>query len=1078
MGRYNPNLPYILGQEWVPIHDEDYVYTPDLATVELGHRFSTSTAYTLVDGRFYMNRFPPALVAGQGYGINIYPAGAEDRTGPVRNVIIPCNAAGVTGNAGDIQSVTTILKNVMSPSDNLAANGYVGGSPTAFRMEFFFATNQYSQLLTGKRILGVDYLYQFSAGGTPLAEALAWQNQLSVEAFQPTLPGTTLIGAITTAGVPTFAISDTSQFDQVYSLGLSEVQIMSLLSGNPSMWNYPELAKFEATHANRIGIAWSSTTNVLAQAFFQIGYQALRVWYCEEARTAAGVYIFTPGISTNVNLNTTIVPLRNPTTLALTPSLPAGDYTVTSQALNLGWLAENQGTVIGIGLNGMGEIPMTAERQLYQISSHPGVQINHPFPLDESAVDQPFTQVGSDVLPQLSLHTSTGPLVEVHAYGRQAVAQVYSGVTATQEIYDTSIGGNFAYPQVRFYARRWGDTNVPLTLSSTSPVVSGSGMSVTLTADQFDALPPAGGIINGWKEVTLRFPTAPTMGQGTNPQWVWSANGLSAGNRWEVLGAIAPAISGVPGNVLNQINPSNQRLYAATYGAPASGAAVNLGWVPGWSPLVSATTDDQAADAVLLFSQDPPSITGFTMTNQTQAITGIGLDCGGTPCCVPTGITYKELTWTTPFPAVCDQFTRSVSNGWGTIVSGLTWAVTGGAVGDYAVNGSAGTITPTTTQSRTAYLTGTGSSLNNYDVTVLVTLSSLANVNANHQISIIGRFIDSGNFYRHKATITTATGAVGLTFDAVAGGSLVTTNGPTQDIILSDPSPAPFYLRAQADGSIMRTKVWLASTSEPTEWGQVAFDTTQTAGAVGVNTINSQVTVSFDNFLALPIALLGSSYEIQRMDDITDWKTIMLTTNLCTSRFRDYEGRVGTTNSYRIRMVNEYNFAGAWSPTITGSIAAPGVTGGACLSTAGGVLIFTSNYNQNGLYNLAYVPIFNGSIPSEDFTFPESSTVSFGRMYTRNYQVGFKPLERGGETFSRDILVQAAAVALPRLANVKALRDMAWADLPYVCVRDDIGDRWFAMVQVPGDQVRRNRRLYTSTVNITEVTDTPFAVNA
>jgi len=136
------------------------------------------------------------------------------------------------------------------------------------------------------------------------------------------------------------------------------------------------------------------------------------------------------------------------------------------------------------------------------------------------------------------------------------------------------------------------------------------------------------------------------------------------------------------------------------------------------------------------------------------------------------------------------------------------------------------------------------------------------------------------------------------------------------------------------------------------------------------------------------------------------------------------------------------------------------------------VLIFTSNAGQLGQYALAYPPTWASGEPIEDYQFPESSTEVITQQYARDYSVAFRGTERGGEVFTRVLLLANAAVALPRLANARSLRDLAWADLPYVCVRDDIGDRWFATVLVPDEQVRRDRRLYNATVTVVEVTGT------
>jgi hypothetical protein len=98
-------------------------------------------------------------------------------------------------------------------------------------------------------------------------------------------------------------------------------------------------------------------------------------------------------------------------------------------------------------------------------------------------------------------------------------------------------------------------------------------------------------------------------------------------------------------------------------------------------------------------------------------------------------------------------------------------------------------------------------------------------------------------------------------------------------------------------------------------------------------------------------------------------------------------------------------------------------------------------------------------------------------MYNRDYFVAFRPDERGGDVFTRTVLVQAAAISPLTLSGFTQLSDMAWADLPYVCVRDEEGNRWFANVSVPGGRVQLNRSIYMSTLTITQVTDTPTPVD-
>lgn len=221
-----------------------------------------------------------------------------------------------------------------------------------------------------------------------------------------------------------------------------------------------------------------------------------------------------------------------------------------------------------------------------------------------------------------------------------------------------------------------------------------------------------------------------------------------------------------------------------------------------------------------------------------------------------------------------------------------------------------------------------------------------------------------------------------------------------------------------------------------------------------------------------PIAVTGAfdHYEIQRSDDLTDWQSIAYVTGHHTASFTDWEARVGMESDYRIRSVNVSDFAGPWSSTASFTLTSPGVGG---VGTGNSTLIFTSNHGPTG--NLAYVMQFEGE-PIEEFTFPEADEVELQRRYQKNFFTAHHGTERGGEQFSRTILVQGAAIAAPSMGNTFSLRDLAWASLPYVCVRDELGNRWFANVKVPSTRVRANRTLYLADIDISEVTDAPAVV--
>lgn len=879
MGFYNPSAPIILGEEWVPIREENLAFNEQVNNLEMGHTFTLTSSTQLSVARFYVNKPPSSAMDNQAYTVAVYPKGLEDKSGPVHSVIIPCNSVGATGlptQIGTLDNVTRVSNPSADPDLGIL---FDIGAATEKNVAFFFATNQYANLLANKRILGVNFLSNARFTGV---EGVVPSNQLvqTNGAFlQIRNEGNT-----NRWNFPVYA--DDFSPNRTNNPRTDRIGDVDRFFGG-SVANVPDtmpitytgfLQKFEATagvtriHMHmRVPIANPVTTG----PFMYFNYAALEVFYCEETRVAVGTKIYNPWNQSPFLTDSPVmggIPQQtNPIIMRdlagnANPVLAAGEYVVTVCEANLGDDLE-------VTVNAGPHAELNALRELYQIPGLKGRSINIPFPLDSGATSTPhtFTAADSSVLPQISLHVSGGtPYPQVHVYGRQAIGQVYGSITVTQDILDSAAGGNFFYPWVRYYARRFGETTVPLRLDSTSPTVSGSGYSVSITPAQWDALPE---ILDRWKEVTLRFPdaTPPVMGAGFTPQWRWSATGEHKGSRWEVLGCVAPALSGLPGNLLNLAVPPVSQLGSATYGQPSAGTTVNMGWIPQYGPYVSATVDDTTADAVLIFSQDPAPVSGFSISTLSQPLSGIGQDCGLNPMGIPTSLGYNRLTWTSP-----------------------------------------------------------------------------------------------------------------------------------------------------------------SST--------------------------------------------GFATELQRMDTVdSTWETIMLSSNTAVSGFNDYEARVGILSSYRIRRLNTYGFYGPWSSTLTATLPAPGVAVGV---SGGHVLIFTTNSRQDGSSNLAYLPIWDaGTTISEDFTFPEAGFVTLQAMYNKDFFTAFRPLERGGERFQRTVLVQAAAISPETLADFTSLRNMAWDTVPYICVRDEDGNRWLASINVPTGRVQRGRRLYEATLDIIEVSDTPSQVD-
>lgn len=220
-------------------------------------------------------------------------------------------------------------------------------------------------------------------------------------------------------------------------------------------------------------------------------------------------------------------------------------------------------------------------------------------------------------------------------------------------------------------------------------------------------------------------------------------------------------------------------------------------------------------------------------------------------------------------------------------------------------------------------------------------------------------------------------------------------------------------------------------------------------------------------------------YELQRKNDAGVYETIMVASNPTVASFNDYEARIGYLSEYRI-----ITYDGAGNPAVTqplasGTVPAPGFTN-SCGNKVG-LLSLSTNWGDQSL-NVAYKMIWENG-PEEDFTFFEAAEQEYSRMYQRDYQVQFHPTERGGFGFTRDLLIhQGLKIGDPPpgrlvLANISALRDIAYADIPYVCVRDESGNRWYMGVRVPAGAVSRIGKTYVAKdVEFTQVTATPAQV--
>lgn len=1033
MADYNPNAPMILGVEWPPIRQADYV--PD-SVLERGYITRIDHAVTPVSGAVAVNALPPQSLQNSVEFVSIYRATNALNTGPARVITIPAESITITG--AKITSTTGSYTALTNPNDveyvGWLSNAVAGTDSLGIN---FAVTDVAVNELAGKRILGVRLKYTAAGGPQNLASMITLITRAAATSVGFNYQ-TGLDGAIDLTLNTDYGYVDFGEYNPLWKDGVHAFNGMEIFP-----WRQTELLLFDtsASIASRLMVV---LTGSLDSSFdtVRLGYAALEVTYCEETRVlyggrraiadVGGFPINSPGLGDN------LVQFLNTSFQRNTTSLTPDDYLITTIHKAVGNYVASQHPPTYAAL-----------RELTELPSLPSVALRQP-----QAVGETLAEADIGTTTPVALWTASTAITGAHPYADQIAAPVFGNAFVRQRINGRSSmqAGTTTYPQIRFYARRSAGTTIPLTVLDIA-----TSQSTDLTVDAFDELPE---IIDGWREVTLR--TAGISVSGTGRATVHLiCTGAVAGSQWQVLGARAET-TGVTEREM-------------TYdGGSTAGTATEI--VGAWQPPTQLSTgDDVYADFTIMLSQDPPTVSGFTVSQGSLVVTGIGVECGVPSDCIPTGVGYTQLSWT-PQPAGCDTFSyRTLTDEWGAMETGQDYTLVGGTnPGNYDVANGVGTHTLDTVGSTRRSIVATPTADNYVSERIQVPVVA---VGGSIGFRLSPRYVDGSNHYFAEVLFNTDN-TVTLRFAKFVASANTTL---TVQVAVGTYGAGSWYgVTTRMVGSRLEARAWEggAPEDEPTTW-QIAVDDTSFTNGSNVawisylatgNTNTLPVITSFDDLYTVTAGLAGGRLQIDRMDeeDLV-WQTIVDTENFCITGVQDLEARVGVQNWYRARLANAGDF---WGPYVsgTGTIPAPGVEG---VTDANSVLIFTSN--RAPLATLAYVMVWDDR-PVEGFAFPEADTQTLQRMYNRDFQVAFRPLERGGEQFDRTILVQAAAIPVESLANFINLRDLAWAELPYVCVRDELGNRWYANVLVPSGIVRRNRRLYLGQIRVTEVTDTPAPV--
>lgn len=262
----------------------------------------------------------------------------------------------------------------------------------------------------------------------------------------------------------------------------------------------------------------------------------------------------------------------------------------------------------------------------------------------------------------------------------------------------------------------------------------------------------------------------------------------------------------------------------------------------------------------------------------------------------------------------------------------------------------------------------------------------------------------------------------------------------------------------QATGNIEATFVEFPFTLATQPTAPASFTATLTNLTVPT-TVRGATVVRYAALTWTATALSASfdHYEIERSEDGgTTWTCVAKITTEASAAWSDIESKRNTAVTYRIRVVRTDNAFSAWS---TSSAITP--------TAVNDEMIFTTNESTALTVAVDYAK----AVPYEFLT--ETERV-LRRIYGRDFQVAFSPTEDRGVRFSVPVTIHAGSTPTsPGLPVFAALRALATADVPYVCVLDHRGNRLYAALQVPDGTHRRAGQIYVANVVVTQTIDVP-----
>lgn len=208
-----------------------------------------------------------------------------------------------------------------------------------------------------------------------------------------------------------------------------------------------------------------------------------------------------------------------------------------------------------------------------------------------------------------------------------------------------------------------------------------------------------------------------------------------------------------------------------------------------------------------------------------------------------------------------DNFSRTVSNGWGTTTTGgRPWYLTSGGVpSDYSVSGGAGLhLVNTLNENRYSLMDAPSADLE----MVANTAVSVVPTGAAVQSYLVARMADTSNYYAARVEFAPG-GDVFLTITRIVGGTPFA--HPAVQVASGVGASTALTVLFQAVGTTLRAMAWVTGQPAPSDWQVSVQESALTAS--GLCGVRSRVLTGNTN--PLPIAVAWDNFELPQTMSVT-----------------------------------------------------------------------------------------------------------------------------------------------------------------------------------------------------------------